>query len=63
MEDKDKDRVEGLSVLTRGVVLQIDRKVAEAIEIGYAEVTLVIEKGCLRWIRGPAPSEPVRRMQ
>jgi len=48
-------------VLTPALVQQLNEKLAEAIRIGYATVELVIEKGELRWIRGPAPSEPARR--
>lgn len=49
-----------LAVLTLPAIKQIDAKLAEAVQIGYAAVELVVEKGRLRWIRGPAPSEPVR---
>ena len=48
------------AVLTPALTRQIDEKLAEAVEIGYATVELVVQKGQLRWIRGPAPSEPVR---
>ncbi len=51
------ERVE-LTALTREMVEQIDRKVKAAMLLGYAEVILVVEKGMLRWVRGPAPSEP-----
>ena len=47
-------------VLTLPAIQQLDNKLAEAVAIGYAEITLVIEKGKLRWIRGPTPSEPVQ---
>lgn len=47
-------------VLTPGVMRQLEMKLREACRLGYAEVTLVVEKGRLRWIRGPAPSEAVR---
>jgi hypothetical protein len=47
-------------VLTAAMIEQLNEKVAEAMRIGYATVELVIEKGELRWVRGPAPSEPVR---
>jgi hypothetical protein len=47
-------------VLTTAMIEQLNEKVAEAMRIGYATVELVIEKGELRWVRGPTPSEPVR---
>jgi hypothetical protein len=47
-------------VLTAAMIEQLNEKVAEAMRIGYATVELVIEKGELQWVRGPAPSEPVR---
>ena len=47
-------------VLTPVVIQQIDEKLAEAIKIGYATIELIVQKGKLRWIRGPAPSEPAR---
>lgn len=47
-------------VLTAAMIEQLNEKVAEAMKIGYATVELVIEKGELRWVRGLAPSEPVR---
>ena len=56
----NSEQVSALCVLTPVTVKQIDEKVSQAIRCGYATVTLVVEKGRLRWIRGPAPSEPVR---
>lgn len=47
--------------LSEATIQQIAEKVAEACRLGFAEVILVIEKGRLRWIRGPAPSEPIRQ--
>ena len=47
-------------VLSDAAIAQIREKVAEAIKFGFAEVTLVIEKSRLAWIRGPAPSERIR---
>lgn len=47
-------------VLTPTLAHQIDRKLSTAIRIGFAVVELVVEGGKLRWIRGPAPSEPAR---
>lgn len=49
-----------LLVLTPASIQQIDEKLAEAVRHGYAVVTLEVQKGKLRWIKGPAPSEPVR---
>jgi hypothetical protein len=48
-------------ILTAAMIEQLNEKLAEAMRLGYATVELVIEKGELRWVRGPAPSEPVRR--
>lgn len=50
-----------VKILTGAILQQLERKLQEACRIGYAEITLVVEKGRLRWIRGPAPSEPVAR--
>ena len=47
-------------VLTEASIQQLDDKLAEAIKMQFAEITLVIEKGKFRWIRGPAPDEPVK---
>ena len=47
-------------VLTPAVIEQIGEKLAEAMRYPYAEITLVVKRGKLRWIRGPTPSEPVR---
>jgi hypothetical protein len=46
-------------VLTPGLIQQIEAKLRQAMVYGNAEVTLVVKSGKLRWIRGPAPSEPV----
>ncbi len=48
-------------ILTEAVIQQLREKLRQAVGFGFAEVVLVVEKGRLRWIRGPAPSEPVRR--
>ena len=48
-------------ILSEAVIQQLREKLRQAIEIGWAEVILVVEKGCLKWIRGPAPSEPARK--
>ena len=48
-------------VLTPALAQQLNEKLSEAIRMGYATIELVVEKGELRWIRGPAPSEPVRK--
>jgi hypothetical protein len=48
-------------VLTEASVQQLDEKLAEAIEMQYAEIILVVQEGRFRWIRGPAPSDPVKR--
>jgi hypothetical protein len=47
--------------LSEAAIRQIAEKVAQGCRLGFAEVVLVIEKGRLRWIRGPAPSEPIRQ--
>lgn len=47
-------------VLTPALAQQIDEKLSEAVRIGFAAVELIVEKGSPKWIRGPAPSEPVR---
>lgn len=47
-----------LMVLKPNIIRQLDEKLAQAMQLGYAEITLIIEKGRLRWIRGPAPSVP-----
>lgn len=47
-------------VLTPAFAKQIDDKLAVAVKLSYAVVELIIEKGRPRWIRGPAPSEPVQ---
>jgi len=49
-----------LRVLTPAIIQQIDEKLAEAVEHGYAIIELEVQKGKLRFIKGPAPSEPVR---
>lgn len=49
-----------LKVLTPAIIEQIDEKLAEAVQHGYAIVELEVQKGKLRFIKGPAPSEPVR---
>lgn len=46
--------------LSEAALAKVKAKVEEALALGFAEVTLVIEHGRLRWIRGPAPSEPVQ---
>jgi hypothetical protein len=48
-----------LRVLTVAAIRQLDAKLSEAVRAKYAEITLVVEEGRLRWIRGPAVSEPV----
>jgi hypothetical protein len=48
-------------VLTEASIQQLDEKLAEAIKLRFAEITLVIENGKFHLIRGPAPSEPVKR--
>jgi hypothetical protein len=60
MDTKQKSEQNGCRVLTPATILQIDGKLAEAIRMRFAEVTLVVENGKLRFIRGPSPSEPVR---
>ena len=49
-----------LKVLTPAIIQQIDEKLAEAVEHGYAIIELEVLQGKLRFIKGPAPSEPVR---
>jgi hypothetical protein len=47
-------------ILISAVIEQLNEKVAEALKYPYAEVTLIVKRGQLRWIRGPSPSEPIR---
>lgn len=54
------DFLSSLKVLTPAIIEQIDEKLAEAVQHGYAIVELEVQKGKLRFIKGPAPSEPVR---
>jgi len=54
------DRTQRPVVLTPALIEQLNSKLAEAMAMGFATVELVVEKGRLRWIRGPAPSEPAR---
>jgi hypothetical protein len=57
----DRTDLSDEDVLSEAAIRQLREKLREAIEIGWAEVILVVENGCLRWIRGPAPSEPVQK--
>lgn len=56
-----KTKADYLNILTEAMIRQLEDKLRQAVEYGYAEVVIVVEKGRPRWIRGPAPSEPVRR--
>jgi len=47
-------------VLTPALVSQLNDKLTQAVAYGYATVEIIVEKGEVRWIRGPAPSEPAR---
>ena len=48
-------------VLTEASIKQLDDKLFEATRMHYAEIVLVVEEGRYRFIRGPAPSDPVRQ--
>ncbi len=48
-------------ILSEPIRRQLEKKLREGIEYGFAEVTIVIERGRLSWIRGPAPSEPIAK--
>jgi hypothetical protein len=47
-------------VLTPALIEQLEQKLIEALGYPEAEVTLVVKRGVVRWIRGPTPSEPAR---
>ena len=47
-------------VLSDRKLEQLERILKQAVQMQYAEVTLVIEKGSLRRVRGPAPVVKLR---
>lgn len=48
-------------VLTPALLKLIEKKLQQAIAIGYADITFEIKNGRLAFIRGPAPIEKINQ--